>query len=84
MGDLSVTQVSFLIPSYISNWLEKNRKEPYVQEGLRQMPKDNLGHLKAHLLVERWSSFGGHSKNAEIVLRRVKATCFHDAVEITY
>lgn len=54
-----MTQVSYLIPSYISNWLEKNSKEPYVQEGLRQMPKDNLVRLKAHLPLAKWSSFPG-------------------------
>lgn len=45
VGDLSVTQVSYLIPSYINNWLEENRKEPYVQEGLRQIPEDNLVYI---------------------------------------
>lgn len=55
-GEFARAQVSYLIPSYISNWLEKNRKEPYVQERLRQMPKDNLVHFKAHLLLARWLS----------------------------
>lgn len=50
-----MTQVPHFIPSYISNWLEKTRKEAYVQEGLRKIPKIMHVRLKAHLLLAGWS-----------------------------